>query len=286
MADEIYAVWGRSYGLTVEQAKTRLKLGLEREVASLKASRWKSIAKVFLKKAREDVETAGILYQKGVYSLALFHLQQAVEKTGKAILYLHGVYSAKSHSTIEVYELWYDAIWKETQRKASEGSRDYPTYNNRIIASAATRTTQIFIRVVDRRYKEQPELFSVLFGKSKFKWSMNKVNANLTRYFDKRQNKIRKLSKDDIQELLSDTKSILNADLAIELAPEFRELLESTEMIFALTLITVPHEQTTRYPSNDGSILKYDKGVGIIQEFQNLLKEIDAINKLWMEIAK
>ncbi len=282
--DELYAGWGRGRDLNLKETKAFLKKSLENELEILKASNNKQLARSFLKAAREDIKAAYWMNRFRNYGLAVFHLQQSIEKTAKAALLMEGISGKKSHNAIEVFEVWYSDIFRDTQIKASRGRNDFKTYNARISIAALTRTTQILISAIERQYEQNPELFNSLFESDNFKWRVGRVNSHLSRYLmdNTRQNKVRNFTSNEIFGLVNRISHISNADMAIELVPVFEELLESVEMLCALSILTTPHEQTSRYP---GSVV-YNRRLGIVRALPFLLGKIDTINKLWFELAK
>ena len=281
--NNMYTNWGRAYNFNLKQAKEHLMKSLKNEINTLRRSGNKKLSKNFFKMAGNDIRAARLLYTFRNYGLAVFHFQQAVEKTTKGALLLEDVELRKTHSAIEMYEHWYSDIFNDTQIKASQGRTDFKTYNARIIISALTRTTQILISAVDRQYDRQPELFNTLFQGDNFKWRVNYVNKQFTNYFNNtdRQNRIRMFNDHEIMQLTNKVKNINNLDMAIELVPLFQELLESVEMLCALTILTLPHEQTSRYDME-----MYNKKLGIVKMLPILLNKIDYINKLWLGVVK
>ena len=282
--DKLYAGWGKARDLNLKETKAFLKKLLENELMILKASNNKQLARSFLKAAREDIKAAYWLNRFRNYGLAVFHLQQSVEKTAKAALLMEGISGRRSHNAIEVFEVWYSDIFRDTQIKASQGRTDFKTYNARISISALTRTTQILISAIERQYEQYPELFTSLFESDNFKWRVNCVNSHLSRYLmdDTRQNRVRNFTSNEIFGLVNRVSHISNADMAIELVPAFEELLVSVELLCALSILTTPHEQTSRYPES----VVYNRRLGIVRALPFLLGKIDTINKLWFELAK
>jgi hypothetical protein len=282
--DELYAGWGRGRDLNLKETKAFLKKSLENELTILKAGDNKQLARSFLKAAREDIKAAYWLNRFRNYGLAVFHLQQSVEKTAKAALFMEGISGKKSHNAIEVFEVWYSDIFRDTQIRVRQGRTDFKTYNARISISALTRTTQILISAIDGKYERHPELFTSLFESDNFKWRVDRVNNHLSRYLmdDARQNRVRNFTSKEIFRLVNRVLHISNADMAIELVPVFEELLESVELLCALSILTTPHEQTSRYPE----AVVYNRKLGIVRALPFLLGKIESINKLWFELAK
>ena len=278
----LYVTWGSAYGYNLKQAKEFLKRSLDNEVKRLAESDNGALARDFFKSAQKDISAAHWLYLFRNYGLAVFHLQQGVEKTTKAVLLLHRITLRKSHNAIEMYETWYNDIFQDTQMKARRGRTDFKTYNTRIIISALTRTTQLLIAAVDKPYRQRPELFSALFGSDRFRWKVNTVNKHLTDYFsdDARSSRMRELTKQEITGLMSSVAHINNLDMAVELVPLFQELQESMEALCALSILTAAHEQTSRYPNS----VIYNKKLGIVKMLPVLLDKTKHINELWLSI--
>ena len=81
----------------------------------------------FLVEAQRDSKTCLILYKKKVYSHAVYHLQQAVEKTVKAYVLIEGFYTAKEMREIAIHEsplIIIKALTEKTGMKKSAKLRD------------------------------------------------------------------------------------------------------------------------------------------------------------------
>jgi HEPN domain-containing protein len=94
--------------MTRSQAVKYLKDNLHKEVSRLRSSSRKRLSISFLEKANEDICVAKRLYKK-YPDLAVFHLQQAVEKLAKAVFFIHeleGIEKIKRHSALEVLYLF------------------------------------------------------------------------------------------------------------------------------------------------------------------------------------
>ncbi len=73
-------------------------------------------AKTFMKKSAEDLESAKILYEKGIYSNALYFAQQAAEKAAKALLILYGKY-VPEHLISDVVMSLINEVSEELEKK-------------------------------------------------------------------------------------------------------------------------------------------------------------------------
>ena len=288
---DVYDFMAQNSGTTRVQYIQNTKRRLKQEIIRYKTSQHKVDAVNLLNKAKEDTHAAEVLYRQKLYAPAVFHIQQAIEKTGKAVLYLEDINPAQRHTLIEVTEHWYNLIWRDTQMRARHGWKKYKPYSAVLVTSASTRTNTILIQAIDGRYKK-PELINELYTSNKFKWEYQKrrkekrskeKNLHMTRFIEENNGRIRSFNAEEIGELVENIKHILNADLGLEYVPKYRQLLESSEMLFALALLTSPHQQTTRYSD---SSRYYNEHIGIVKKLPDLIKEIKLINKLWSDLIR
>ena len=278
-------------GMTRKQYIQNVKRRLRQEIIRYKTSSHKVEAINLLNKAKEDIRSIKVLYRQKLYAPAVFHLQQAIEKTGKAVLCLEDINPAQRHNLIEVAEHWYNLIWRDTQMRARRGWKKYKPYNAVLTTSASTRTNTLLIQAIDGQYKK-PELLNELYTGGRFKWEYQKKrkeersrekNLHMTRFIEENNGRIRSFNAKEITELVENAKHILNADLGLEYIKKYRQLLESLEMLFALALLTSPHQQTTRYSD---SRRYYNEHTGIVKKLPDLIKEIKLINKLWSDLIE
>lgn len=60
------------------------------------------LALSFAQLSKNDLDASKLLFQKGLFALAIFHLQQAVEKAAKAVGLMVGLVKSKDNLTKEV----------------------------------------------------------------------------------------------------------------------------------------------------------------------------------------
>lgn len=214
-----------------------------------------SLEKKFISNAGKDLESCRILYRKGVYSLALYHLQQAIEKTTKAwVLYL-GVISEDElrkigHKTPRAFLKLLD------QSEIGKMTYSLVQISNVKIPKDTTRFRNLVesegVDVARMDYKSIKMLLDVLH-------QMDKRAAKLLKPYKKVFN-------------------ILNLDLA-----GLHDIPIAFTSLYLISGLTFPHYEFTRYPGLAVEPSEYTKDLGIVKALPELItitkKCIDTVSK-------
>ena len=214
-----------------------------------------SLEKKFISNAEKDLESCRILYRKGVYSLALYHLQQAIEKTTKAwVLYL-GVISEDElrkigHKTPRAFLKLLD------QSEIGKMTYSLVQISNVKIPKDTTRFRNLVesegVDVARMDYKSIKMLLDVLH-------QMDKRAAKLLKPYKKVFN-------------------ILNLDLA-----GLHDIPIAFTSLYLISGLTFPHYEFTRYPGLAVEPSEYTKDLGIVKALPELItitkKCIDTVSK-------
>ena len=202
-----------------------------------------SLEKKFILSAKKDLESCKILYHETIYSLAVYHLQQAIEKTTKAwVLYL-GVISEDQlkeigHKTPRAFlELLENS-------PIGEMAHGLVKISNVKVITDTTRVRSLVenkgVEVARMDYESIRMLLDVLYRMEKQKGKVSKPCKTILK--------------------------TLNVD------PE--ELFEIPIVFTSLYLvsgITFPHYEFTRYPGLAVETSEYTKNLGIVKALPELM---------------
>lgn len=214
-----------------------------------------SLEKKFILSAEKDLESCKILYHEPIYSLAVYHLQQAIEKTTKAwVLYL-GVISEKQlkeigHKTPKAFlELLENSPIGEMARGLVKIS------NVKVITDTAGVRNLVESRGVEvarMDYESIRMLLDVLYRMEKQKDKISKPYKTILKKFS------------------------FNPEEMFEIPIVFTSL-------FLVSGITFPHYEFTRYPGQAVETSEYTKELGIVKALPELMtitnKCIDTVAK-------
>jgi hypothetical protein len=229
------------------------------------------LARRFLKISRDDLNASRILNERGIYALAVFHLQQAVEKATKVQCLLSGI-----------------VTHEEIRRIRHESLR-----GQQIIASKFSR----FIRTLAQA---NPKLDVVLrldelMGKKR-RLEIAKLNAteidvvlSACDHQAKSTDLPRLLAKDRLESILmrmkrdrldleisdGDAKAVLDA--FEKLTPALASAVENFAFLYVASAITFPHAVSTRYPGGEMNPWDYNESLGIVNRLPELVKRFDKV---------
>ena len=216
----------------------------------------------FLNEASRDVKSCNLLNSKKVYPHAVYHLQQAVEKSVKGYVLLEGYFNVTELREIATHRsplVMMKATLERTGIKGlAEISKD-TTLKNKIEAAEATMSSEEKrIEIAEISQKEIKGLCSQI-------------------------EEYRKMGC-----LLESSFSDGLTGIGFGLTPT--SLFQSVSAMVALlilAIITFPHEAYTRYPDPDGKMSpdNYEKKLGIVCEAPRMVrlleKEIRNLQKLY-----
>ena len=215
-----------------------------------------SLEKQFILSAEKDLESCNVLYHKTIYSQAVYHLQQAIEKTTKAwVLYL-GVISEKQLKEIghKTPKAFLELLEKSP---IGEMARGLVKISNAKVITDTTRVRNLVerkdVEIARMDYKSIRMLLDVLYR------------------IEKQKDKISKPYKTILK--------TLNVDLE-----EFFDIPIVFTSLYLVSGITFPHYQFTRYPGEAVEPSEYTKDLGIVKSLPELMtitkKCIDTVAKL------
>lgn len=221
----------------------------------------------FLNEASRDVKSCKLLNSKKVYPHAVYHLQQAVEKSVKGYVLLEGYFNVTELKEITTHRsplVMMKATLERTGIKGlAEISKD-TTLKNKIEAAEATIADEgKRIEVAKISQAEIQGLCSQIEEYRKMGYLLESVFTDgLTR---------------------------------IGFGPAPTSLFQSVSAmvtVMTLAIITFPHEAYTRYPDPDGKMSpdNYDRKLGIVCETPRMVrlleKEIRNLQKLYERKAQ
>ncbi|ADC66322.1 HEPN domain protein [Ferroglobus placidus DSM 10642] len=285
----------------------KLLMSLERILESQDEQRYLE-AKRFVESANEDLKASQILYNAGLYSSAVFHMQQATEKYFKAIAIYYFGLSKKNirkyvkHDTPKIAILFlrkYQNIVKDLtmffkdivpEKYLADTSREYILNLERLINTNKRDIAQLNKEEIYKLIKLTRSLVESLESddtKNKILNTLQDLNNNKSKIVNKilevlnlsqiSESKLDQIKKQIIKALdVSFTEAPHNVEIALKLA-------SSICMLFFLGIITYPHATFTRYRQK--SAPQYDIGLGIVDSFRDLLELLqlasDNINNLF-----
>lgn len=75
-------------------------------------SRYKDICAALMIDAKEDIKAADVLLKNNIFSKSVYHSQQAVEKSLKAVLALNGIFITDEHVVSDKFSLLFSKFNK------------------------------------------------------------------------------------------------------------------------------------------------------------------------------
>ena len=196
-----------------------------------------------LKIAESDLHMSGLLYQKGFYAGAVYHLQQCVEKTAKVeALFNNKIQEGElkkkiGHSSFRIDALNTINIFKKLP-KYNENDKELKWFKH-LISGKPDKALLVLSFIPKEKILH---LLNVRPNSSK------KLFLRSEDIFNRKINKKGKV-----------------IDLSYEL--------------FVMSLIFSPHAEISRYPNKLLSPLQYNKNLGIVQAFYGLGKRM---SKIWV----
>ncbi len=215
-----------------------------------------SIARELVLIAYNDIEAAEILFRRGMYSLAVFHLQQAVEKCIKlyglrlGILERKDLYKRRKkgvgHDTPKVFEKVLTSKWMRIINKKIEQESVEKVKEDNGMSQKLHELSMMQSETLARL--SEPMLRQILLEwqrcREEARWAVKKID---TLHSATKQERLLEFPK-------------VNKGLGCG-------LLLSTYLSF----VTYPHNASTRYPTSILSPEDYNVELGIVAVFEELL---------------
>jgi len=230
-----------------------------------------NLASEFLKAGRNDLTASKILNEREVYALAVFHLQQAVEKAAKAQCLLSGIVSLE-----EIKKIRHESL-----------------RGQQIIASKFSRFVKMLAQS-NPNLDVVPRLDEVMGKKRRHELARldeNDIDALLSACDKqvKSSNLSELLATDRLESILATMKRD-RPDLEIgdidaqavlkifeEMTPHLVSASENFLFLFIASAITFPHAVWTRYPSDALNPSDYDQSLGIVKRLPELVNRLDKV---------
>ncbi len=205
--------------------------------------------------ALQDLNSAQVLFKKNKFSQAVYLLQQSLEKITKVIYLIRGNISfedlkGKKGIGHNSFRALFIGINRFLKKRAEEKGDDVDQINIRYKERSKLLDNK-FDRIWDINIKSSKERILAVTNAKRIQERFDKKGLNLITaeaFNDKRR------------------KNKLNDKI---LWPEIE--------LFQLGVILSCHEKTTRYPSNLIKFKDYNKDLGIIQAFPDLVKKVENI---------
>lgn len=257
----------------VDQMKVLLELGQEISAAltSLSEEQKKEtmeLARGFLECSRQDIQTTRLLYERQVFPLSVYHLQQAIEKATKA------------------YALAFFAISKEDLISIGHKS---PMAFIRMLKKSWVNKFIVVLKMFYPDAKTNVSEAEKIINLKKTQKELAKLPESVIQNFldldekirdaltsDKTQNQINS----QIEILLRSLKGLLPGVNTEEIMKSFRtnfsfDIACSFGGLYILSVVTYPHWEFTRYPDKEIKPSDYSSDLGIVQCVDGILAQVE-----------
>ncbi len=238
--------------------------------------------------AGNDLKASKTLYSTGDYPNAIFHLQQSVEKATKAYALSIGLFKVDElkgvgHDTPEVF----------LKLLAKKGILQSIDMLNRISSAEIDKSKNLEIREIIKKIKKTETKVKV----AKLTKEQIQGNLQLCKTIDEFHQKIKRdlaSSITPLKSLSSEMSKIIGtqldeAGLSIKskdldkiirnefdkIKPEFLDWASKFTRMFILSVVTYPHAIFARYPDGEIKPKDYRRGLGIVDEIESVLKELE-----------
>lgn len=257
----------------VDQMKVLLELGQEISAAltSLSEEQKKEtmeLARGFLECSRQDIQATRLLYERQVFPLSVYHLQQAIEKATKA------------------YALAFFAISKEDLIKIGHKS---PMAFIRMLKKSWVNKFIVVLKMFYPDAKTNVSEAEKIINLKKTQKELVKLPESVIQNFldlnekirdaltsDKTQNQINS----QIEILLRSLKGLLPGVNTEEIMKSLRtnfsfDIACSFGGLYILSVVTYPHWEFTRYPDKEIKPSDYSLDLGVVQCVDGILTQAE-----------
>lgn len=267
---------------------------LKRLVKALKDSPNGELASKFMCAAKIDLKAASILNKKGVYSLAIFNLQQGIEKLCKSLFLYDNSrkidYKALyKHNSLKIIEDW---LFCNAKIQPNQDNPIEQILKNEggILRNGSTAVRGILITSLVPLFKRLGVGSSI---SELFAYESKNGKSILSKNENDVKNEVSKFSEEKIKKLF--IKLAEGEQETDKTAENFGSGYSKKQLIFihsvidllCLAFVTFPHEQSSRYPPEKTGINpeSYNRReIGIVKSFDFLLKMAtdaeDSINEM------
>jgi hypothetical protein len=223
----------------------------------------------FLRTSRDDLRAAIILYEHGIYSLAVFHLQQAVEKATKAQCLLSGIVNMK-----EIKKIGHESL-RGHQIIASKFSalvKMFAEANPRL--DVVPRLDEL---MEDGKRIEVAKLSSAEIDKILSAYDAQVDSSMLTSLLSPERlgSALSEMEHGRPEFGINDDVSGKVLDLFAKRTPTLVSGSEDLPLLFVASAITFPHSVWTRYPDGDIKPWDYDQSLGIVSRLPDLARRVE-----------
>jgi len=205
----------------------------------------RELALSYLREAERDLRSCKVLRSKKIHPHAVYHLQQAVEKTTKGYVLGFGLLSGKDIYTHDTPMLFLKAVFDKT------GLRSWANQSG----------DQDVKQLMDNAYQaisEEAKRQEIV------RMSYSSIKAHLSR-IDSYQSVSKQLCKNLIAEVTS------TSGIGLPLSPLLQSI-SALPTLFILAAISFPHEEYTRYPNRDITPSDYIASLGVVRSISNMMK--------------
>lgn len=227
--------------------------------------------KGFLRTSRDDLAASKLLYEHDLYALAVYHLQQAVEKATKAYCLFSGRITVE-----EIKGIRHDSL-RGHQIFANKLSRYV-----KMLAQANPALDANMSKLDELRGKSKRREIALLDGGAIDKlisaYDLQVEHANLPKALanEKIETIFSHVLKEypEFQQLTEEeTKKARN--MLGEMIPHLISSSQSMPFLFVASVLTSPHWMWTRYPDGEIKPWEYRKSMGLVSRMPQLIDRVD-----------
>lgn len=188
----------------------------------------------FLRLASQDLKASRLLFENDLSNLAVYHLQQSVEKTAKALYKILGI------------------------------------LDDNAIRRTGHDTPELFLRMSELQWVEQFAQFAKEVTKTDFVTDTSQAQAVVDE--QPKRLEMAKLNPERINVWLGLIPKLEEA-LSPFFVVAGKDLVMATLRLFILSALTFPHEQFSRYPDYPLKPSEYTPDLGIVAKMESLWVE-------------
>ena len=223
----------------------------------------------FMEMAKKDLEAAKCLLERRLYPLAVFHVQQCVEKTVKFLLLLIGWMNEKEmkeigHSPVKLCRKILEALRRELDKAGEVEKRLLES----IIKPALS---ELIINL-------KPEACKVK-EKELWEYSLSEEKLNSVMETFRQINKVISESVENLEKTLPERTEVYTPQFEIILRKIIiYRLIGSSAILLYLFLVFYPHVTRSRYPEKGFNPLDvYNKEMPLVQMLDSFIRIIENV---------